>query len=91
MSTPPVFDGPPVVQDAPTGLTIPGVPESISLQRIQEFIRSLGVDPLDLTAIRVDLKGVELEVWARDADGNLFTADDKNIATHKLMIPLVKE
>lgn len=72
-----------------TGITIPGVPETITQEKVYDLIKSLGMDPKEVCALRFDPIGIHVEVYARDANGNRFTADGKDLAMHKLTIRIV--
>ena len=74
-------------------LTIEGVPESIPLSAVQDFARSLGLDPNIVRRIEVGLDSVgvtavaSIEVIARDRSGNAFLAAKSDaVSVHQLAI-----
>jgi hypothetical protein len=93
---PPIFDGPPVVQDAPpaSSITIQGVPASVPRADVVRAIECLGIDPAQVVGLSFDLKAVHVEVCSDgkpDAFGWRWTHNGKEVATHRLTIPILEK
>lgn len=72
-----------------SSITIPGVPESIDRKAVCDLIASLGLEPKDVISLAFEPLGIRAEVCALNEQGQRFTADGENVATHRLTIPIV--
>lgn len=65
------------------------IPDTISLTKVQEFLRSLGIPTADLIELNIGFDGVYVEVYAHDeSGGRYFNPDGKSAATHRIAIRL---
>lgn len=67
------------------------VPEVISRSAVCDLIRTLGLDPLEVTAegLRITSDAVTCKIVARDAKGEVFLDGDQ-VATHEVCIRIVE-
>lgn len=74
-------------------ITIQGVPESVPRQKIEDFLNGIGIDPGEVCGLTFHTRGIEVEVCASERPENApayrWTHDGKNVATHRLTIPIV--
>lgn len=75
-------------------MNLEGVPESIDRQVVMDFLDSLGIDPARVTrtsGVRIDAHGVWCSVLAHDENGERFTLNGVDPATHLIAIPYADE
>lgn len=76
-------------------LTIETVPESIPLERVQDLVRSLGIDTKSLKSLSISRNAVEAEIYALNEDGKRYfvIGGDKHgeVAMHHIVIPVVHD
>ena len=74
-------------------ITIEGVPESITRERLVELLKTLGIDVSLVTrgGIHVDRDHIRCEVFAFDENGNRYADAHHNVVTHSIAIPIVDE
>jgi hypothetical protein len=70
----------------PSGLTIAGVPRSITHERYMEVIRSLGFDPFELKELHLDREGIYATVRAKDSRGQNIPDGPLGFAEHRVFI-----
>lgn len=80
---------------------LPDLPEAISRDQVLQALEVLGLDPADLVAARIQLHGVEVDLFARTVDGQRYTLGGSEWrpgerergydrpATHRVCIPVV--
>ncbi|MDX3110159.1 hypothetical protein [Nonomuraea angiospora] len=72
-------------------MDLPGIPESIPRARVVELVEAFGLDLRDLLSVSVQRHAIAAEVFARNEQGQRFTNDGENLATHSILIPIVEE
>lgn len=61
------------------------LPERITRAQVADLVRSLGLDPQEVTGLRIDLDSVEAEVLMLDEQGTVNLSRDP----HWVSIPIV--
>lgn len=77
-----------------SSITIHGVPASVSRADVVRAIEILGIDPAQVAGLSFDVKAVHVEVCSDgkpDVPGYRWTHDGKDIATHRLTIPIIEK
>lgn len=70
-------------------MEIPGIPASIPLTKVQEMIRTLGLDPAEVHSLFLDNDGFRVEVFALDNDGHRYVQPgSEDTAVHTVQIKL---
>ncbi|GLY81860.1 hypothetical protein [Actinoallomurus iriomotensis] len=75
----------------PSTITVTGVPASVSFEQVQQAVRLLGIDPANVAEMSFTTSAVHVEVFSDGkprTPGHRWTHDGKNIATHRLTIPV---
>jgi hypothetical protein len=77
--------------EAEPGLTIPGVPQSITRADYIALIESLGLKPNNLVELELSHRSIRAVVFARDADGKMYLDgfERNEVAKHTITIPIV--
>jgi hypothetical protein len=71
-------------------MNLPGVPDEIKRDQVLSWIRTLGLNPEDISGdgLSISWDAIRCVVMARDSDGEVYVDGDK-IATHTVSIKLV--
>lgn len=75
-------------------ITINGIPEQIPRRDVQDFLQKIGIDPNEVAGLVFHPEGVEIEAYADGkphGPGYRWTANGKEVAVHRLTIPIVDE
>lgn len=76
-------------------LTIPGVPASVTRTQMRGAMRALGIDPTDVCGLSFDDAAVHVEVFSNGRPASApawrWTPDGKDVATHRLTIPIIDQ
>lgn len=80
---------------------LPDLPAAISRDQVLQALEVLGLDPADLVAARIQFHGVEVDLYARNVDGQRYileagewrpgeqSPDYDRYASHRVCIPVV--
>lgn len=72
-------------------ISIDAVPESVTLERVCDLIRSLGIDPDHVTdeGITIGAYAIRCNVYATNADGHRYLDETgEAVAKHQISIPV---
>lgn len=67
-------------------------PESITRERLFEWLADLGIEAKGVQRVVIERGGVSIEAYATDANGKRYvvgsTDEDMRVATHTVVIPI---
>lgn len=71
--------------------SIPGVPESLTREQFLSIFAAINVDPHETTELHIMPEGISVTVIARNSLGQMIPGLGKELAKHKVFIPVRNE